>query len=192
MMHTRRLLFLSPVLVLGLFAASPDKPITVTINASTGPAHSKGTDCLGWGNQTGDTITATFSSTLKPVTHTGSSVTYRLKAGAVNASITTATGTTTFTNTTPWRMVVYVNGPVILDLSGRDPDGALIDVASYLAPGSYGHIVFKHAEEFKPTSQSLTANNVSPNQESSMSYTDRKACGSNRNVGMAISGTIAN
>jgi hypothetical protein len=191
-MHTRRLLFLSPVLVLGLFAASPDKSITVTFNMSTGPAQTKGTDCLGWGNQTGDTISATFSTALKPVAHNGSSVSYRLKPGAVNASINGATGASTFTNTTPWRMVVYFGDPQVLQIDGRDPSGASITVLAYLAPKSYKHTVVKHAEEFSPTSQSLTANNISPEQESGMSYTDRKACGSDKGVAMAISGTIGN
>lgn len=153
-MFLRRGLLSAALFTMGLcplVAAS----ITYTISGAVGPVLSGG-DPLGAAGKAGS-VTAVVGSTLKPMSHTKTSATYKLPAGAVtvhlggqNISAKTSTVKYTFPPAGPDTMVITATGTV------EGISGTVVGTVS-LAKGSFTHLVTKHPQKFTPSPQNLTA-----------------------------------
>ena len=148
-----------------LMAAS----ITYTISGTVGPVLS-GSDPLGADGKSGS-VTAVVGTTLKPKTHTKTSATYKLPAGAVTVhlagksfSAKTSTLKYTFPPAGPDTMVFTATGSI------DGFTGTVVGTVS-LAKGSLTHLVTKHPQKFTPSPQTLTAATTAGGPGSQIKYT---------------------
>src|SRR5579864_4955414 len=105
--------------------------LTITIKGTIGPILS-GSDPLGFDGQSG-TVTVLASESLSPTSHTTTSATYTLPAGAIKVS----EGTNKFTTKSPSKMIINLTSTAdILTLIASGPNGLLITDKTFLKAGS--------------------------------------------------------
>lgn len=170
MFPRRRFLSLSAgVLVLGLCPLMAAN-ITYTITGTLGPILS-GSDPLGANGETG-TLTAVVSTSLTPTSHTSTSATYTLPAGAITVNIggtiygTTGTSTLKYTFPAAGPDTMVITTTVSVD----GLSGTVVGTAS-LAKGSFTSAVTKHPQKFKPSPQTLKAATKAGGAGSQVKYT---------------------
>jgi hypothetical protein len=126
--------------------------LTITLKGTLGPVLS-GTDPLGLNGQSG-TVKVMASESLSPTTHTSTSATYTLPAGA----ITVTAGSNHFTTTSPSKMIINLMTTAdTLTLIASGPSGLVITDTTFLKAGSWTTAVLKHPTVFKPSPQKLTS-----------------------------------
>ena len=165
----RRLFSFATVLMLGvcpLLAAT----VTYTISGTLGPVLS-GTDPVGANGKSG-TLIATVSTSLIPISHTATSATYRLPAGAVTVVI----GTTTYASTGPsfLKYIVPAIGRDRLIMSSQITQAGITGTVTgtvSLRKGSFTSAVLKHPTKFTPSPQAVTAATVAGGPGSQVKYT---------------------
>lgn len=165
----RRLLLFAIVLLLGtcpLLAAS----ITYTINGTLGPVLS-GRDPLGANGESG-VLTAVANTTLVPTSHTATSATYTLPAGAITVTIGSTTYATTGTSTMKYTFPAAGPDNMIFTttVSINGINGTVVGTAA-LAKGSITRAVLKHPTRFKPFPQTLTPATKAGGTGSQVKYT---------------------
>jgi len=159
-MLRRSALVLIAVVVLGgavwaqsidVTAVSPaTHTLTITIKGTIEPILS-GSDPLGLDGKSG-TIKIMASESLSPTTHTATSATYTLPAGAV----TVTAGGKKFTTKSPSKMVIHLMSTAnTLTLIVNGPDGAVVTDTTFLKTGSWTTAVLKHPGVFTPSPQTL-------------------------------------
>jgi len=148
-----------------LMAAS----ITYTISGTVGPVLS-GSDILGANGKSGS-VTAVIGPLRVPTSHTKTSATYKLPAGAVTVSLGGKSYTAkasklkyTFPAAGPDTMVF--TAPITVD----GLSGTVVGTAS-LAKGSFTSLVTKHPHKFTPSPQPLTAATTAGGPGSQVQYT---------------------
>jgi len=159
-MLRRSALVLIAVVVLGgavwaqsidVTAVSPaTHTLTITIKGTIEPILS-GSDPLGLDGKSG-TIKIMASESLSPTTHTATSATYTLPAGAV----TVTAGGKKFTTKSPSKMIIHLMSTAdTLTLIVNGPDGAVVTDTTFLKTGSWTTAVLKHPGVFTPSPQTL-------------------------------------
>jgi hypothetical protein len=124
--------------------------LTITIKGTIEPILS-GSDPLGLDGKSG-TITIMASESLSPTTHTATSATYTLPAGAV----TVKAGGKKFTTKSPSKMIIHLMSTAdTLTLIVNGPDGAVVTDTTFLKTGSWTTAVLKHPGVFTPSPQTL-------------------------------------
>lgn len=128
--------------------------ITYTLSGTLGPVLS-GSDYLGANGQSG-VLTAKASTTLVPTSHTATSATYKLPAGAITVVIGGTTYATTGTSTLKYTFPAAGPDTMVITtaISVGGLSGTVVGTAS-LAKGSF--TVTRHPQRFKPSPQTLTA-----------------------------------
>jgi hypothetical protein len=167
-MFLRRGLLSAAVLTIGLcplVAAS----ITYTISGTAGPVLS-GSDPLRADGKSGNVV-AVVSATLKPKSHTATSATYKLPAGAVKVTLggksyTAKASTLKYTFPAAGPDTMVFTAPVTAD----GVSGTVVGTVS-LAKGSFTHLVDKHPQKFTPSPQPLTAATTAGGPGSQIKYT---------------------
>ncbi len=155
-MELRRRLLLGTVLVFVLCPLLAATNINYTITGTLGPVLS-GSDPLGANGQSG-TLTAVVSTTLTPTSHTATSATYTLPAGAITVVIGGTTYGTTGTSTLKYNLPASGRATMVITstISVSGLKGTVVGTAS-LSHGSFPKSVLKHPAKFSPTPQTLTA-----------------------------------
>jgi hypothetical protein len=155
-MQAKRRWLLITVLMLALCPLLAAADITYTISGTLGPILS-GSDPLGANGENG-TLTATFSPTLTATSHTSTSATYTLPAGAILVDIGGTIYETVGTSTMKYN--IPSSGPDTIVITSKvnvdGIDGTVVGTAS-LAHGSFKSAALKHPTTFTPASQTLTA-----------------------------------
>jgi len=167
-MYIRRGFLLSAAaLVLGispLMAAT----ITYTIKGTIGPVLA-GSDYLSANGKSG-TLTAKANTLAVPTSHTATSATYKLPAGAITVVIG---GTSYQTGASTLKYTFPAAGPdtmvITTAISDNGLNGTVVGTAS-LAKGSFTSAVIKHPQKFKPSPQALTAATTASGPGSKVKY----------------------
>ncbi len=124
--------------------------LTISIKGTVGPILS-GSDPLGLDGKSGK-VTVLASESLSPKSHTATSATYSLPAGAV----TVTAGGKKFTTKSPSKMVINLTSTAdTLTLIVSGPDGSVVTDTTFLKTGSWTAAVLKHPGVFKPSPQTL-------------------------------------
>jgi hypothetical protein len=128
------------------------KTLTITIKGTIGPILS-GSDPLGLDGLSAK-VTILASESLSPISHTATSATYKLPAGAISVTA----GSNKFKNKSPAKMTIALTKTAdTMTLALTGPDGIVITDATFLKVGSWTTAVLKHPTTFSPTPQRLTA-----------------------------------
>jgi hypothetical protein len=147
-MHLRRIQLLSLVLVLGLcpiFAHAAN--ITYNLNGTLDPNLNNGPDCLSAAGTTA-TASATIKSTATPESTTSDSATYKLPPKSVTATV----GTTSFTNSSAWKMKVTVTSSHdSITFSGTGPSTSHVTAVAYLPKGTFTNGALTHPQAISGT-----------------------------------------
>lgn len=133
----------------------PPTTLTIVIEGTAGPVIS-GTDPFGVNGKSA-TVTVLVSETIKPKSHTTSSATYRVPAGAVTVDL----NGNSYQSTSPSKMTVKLGSKAdkLVLTSAISVEGLTLDVGvtASLASGSWSSGVLKHPEPFAPSPQTLTS-----------------------------------
>lgn len=162
--------------------------ITYTISGTLGPVLS-GSDPLGADGESG-VLTIVASTSLTPTSHTSTSATYTLPAGAITVVIggvpygTTGTSTLKYSFPAAGPDTMVVTSTVSVDAL----KGTVVGTAS-LAKGSFTTAVTKHPQKFKPSPQTLTAATKAGGPGSQIEYTVKILGGS---TVLGLTGTASN
>jgi hypothetical protein len=132
-------------------AASPaTHTLTITIKGTVEPILS-GSDPLGLDGKSG-VVTVMASESLSPTTHTATSATYTLPAGA----ITVTAGGQKFTTKSTSKMIVRLMSTAdTLTLILTGPQSVMVTDTTFLKTGSWTTAVLKHPGVFSPSPQTL-------------------------------------
>jgi hypothetical protein len=142
------------------------KTLNIILKGTLGPILS-GSDPLGLNGQSG-TVTVMASESLSPKTHTSTSATYKLPAGA----ITVMAGSYKFTTTSPSKMIVKLTSTAdTLTLIVAGPSGLMVTETTFLKTGSWTTAVLKHPTVFKPSPQKLTSAKTATGPGCKIKYT---------------------
>jgi hypothetical protein len=135
-------------------AASPTThTLTISIKGTLGPILS-GSDPLGLDGKSG-TVTVMVSESKSPTSHTATSATYTLPAGAVTVSA----GGKKFTTKSPSKMIINLTSTadILTLIVTNTKNGLLVTDTTFLKAGSWTNAVLKHPGVFKPSPQKLTS-----------------------------------
>jgi len=134
-------------------AVSPaSHTLTITIKGTIEPIL-LGSDPLGLDGKSG-VVTLLASESLSPTSHTSTSATYKLPAGA----ITVTAGGKKFTTKSPSKMIINLTSTAdTLTLILTGPQSAMVTDTTYLKTGSWTTAVLKHPGVFSPSPQKLTS-----------------------------------
>lgn len=153
----KRLWLLVAILMLALCPLLAAADVTYTFNGVLGPVLS-GPDPLG-ANGESLVVTATVSSTLKPMKHTADSATYKVPAGAITWKINGTTYETKRESTLKYTLPA--SGKDIVEITSTvTTDGFTITLVCTvsLAHGSFPKApTLEHPAEFSPSPQALVA-----------------------------------
>ena len=126
--------------------------LTITIKGTIEPIL-LGSDPLGLDGKSG-VVTLLASESLSPTSHTSTSATYKLPAGA----ITVTAGGKKFTTKSPSKMIINLTSTAdTLTLILTGPQSAMVTDTTYLKTGSWTTAVLKHPGVFSPSPQKLTS-----------------------------------
>ncbi len=140
--------------------------LTITIKGTIEPILS-GSDPLGLDGKSG-VIKLLASESLKPTSHTSTSATYKLPAGA----ITVTAGGKKFTTNSPSKMIVKLTSTAdTLTLILTGPDSAVVTDTTYLKANSWTTAVLKHPGVFSPSPQKLTSATTASGPGCKVKYT---------------------
>ncbi len=140
--------------------------LTITIKGTIGPILS-GSDPLGFDGKSG-MVTVLASESLSPTSHTTTSATYTLPAGAIKVS----EGTNKFTTKSPSKMIINLASTAdTLTLIASGPNGLLITDKTFLKAGSWTTAILKHPGVFKPSPQTLTSAKTATGPGCKVKYT---------------------
>ena len=134
-------------------AVSPaSHTLTITIKGTIEPIL-LGSDPLGLDGKSG-VVTLLASESLSPTSHTSTSATYKLPAGA----ITVTAGGKKFTTKSPSKMIINLTSTAdTLTLILTGPQSAMVTDTTYLKANSWTTAVLKHPGVFSPSPQKLTS-----------------------------------
>jgi len=126
--------------------------LTITIKGTIEPIL-LGSDPLGLDGKSG-VVTLLASESLSPTSHTSTSATYKLPAGA----ITVTAGGKKFTTKSPSKMIINLTSTAdTLTLILTGPQSAMVTDTTYLKANSWTTAVLKHPGVFSPSPQKLTS-----------------------------------
>jgi hypothetical protein len=124
--------------------------LTITIKGTIEPVLS-GLDPLGLDGKSG-VLTILASESLSPTTHTATSATYTLPAGAV----TVTAGGNKFKTKSPSKMIIHLTSTAdTLTLIVAGPQSSVVTDTTFLKAGSWTTAVLQHPGVFKPSPQTL-------------------------------------
>jgi len=140
--------------------------LTITIKGTIEPILS-GSDPLGLDGKSG-VVTLMASESLSPTSHTSTSATYKLPAGA----ITVTAGGKKFTTKSPSKMIIKLTSTAdTLTLILTGPDSAVVTDTTYLKANSWTTAVLKHPGVFSPSPQKLTSATTASGPGCKVKYT---------------------
>ena len=140
--------------------------LTITIKGTIEPILS-GSDPLGLDGKSG-IVTVLASESLSPTSHTSTSATYKLPAGA----ITVTAGGKKFTTKSPSNMIIKLMSTAdTLTLILKGPESAVVTDTTYLKTGSWTTAVLKHPGVFSPSPQKLTSATTASGPGCKVKYT---------------------
>ena len=140
--------------------------LTITIKGTIEPILS-GSDPLGLDGKSG-VVTLMASESLSPTSHTTTSATYKLPAGA----ITVTAGGKKFTTKSPSKMIINLTSTAdTLTLILTGPESAVVTDTTYLKTGSWTTAVLKHPGVFSPSPQKLTSATTASGPGCKVKYT---------------------
>jgi len=140
--------------------------LTITIKGTIEPILS-GSDPLGLDGKSG-VVTLMASESLSPTSHTSTSATYKLPAGA----ITVTAGGKKFTTKSPSKMIIKLMSTAdTLTLILKGPESAVVTDTTYLKTGSWTTAVLKHPGVFSPSPQKLTSATTASGPGCKVKYT---------------------
>jgi len=140
--------------------------LTITIKGTIEPILS-GSDPLGLDGKSG-VVTLMASESLSPTSHTSTSATYKLPAGA----ITVTAGGKKFTTKSPSKMIINLMSTAdTLTLILKGPESAVVTDTTYLRTGSWTTAVLKHPGVFSPSPQKLTSATTASGPGCKVKYT---------------------
>jgi len=140
--------------------------LTITIKGTIEPILS-GSDPLGLDGKSG-VVTLMASESLSPTSHTSTSATYKLPAGA----ITVTAGGKKFTTKSPSKMIIKLTSTAdTLTLILTGPESAVVTDTTYLKANSWTTAVLKHPGVFSPSPQKLTSATTASGPGCKVKYT---------------------
>lgn len=140
--------------------------LTITIKGTIEPILS-GSDPLGLDGKSG-VVKLLASESLSPKSHTSTSATYKLPAGA----ITVTAGGKKFTTKSPSKMIIKLTSTAdTLTLILTGPDSAVVTDTTYLKANSWTTAVLKHPGVFSPSPQKLTSATTASGPGCKVKYT---------------------
>ena len=140
--------------------------LTITIKGTIEPILS-GSDPLGLDGKSG-VVTLLASESLSPTSHTSTSATYKLPAGA----ITVTAGGKKFTTKSPSKMIIKLTSTAdTLTLILTGPESAVVTDTTYLKTNSWTTAVLKHPGVFSPSPQKLTSATTASGPGCKVKYT---------------------
>jgi len=140
--------------------------LTITIKGTIEPILS-GSDPLGLDGKSG-VVTLMASESLSPTSHTTTSATYKLPAGA----ITVTAGGKKFTSKSPSKMIINLTSTAdTLTLILTGPESAVVTDTTYLKANSWTTAVLKHPGVFSPSPQKLTSATTASGPGCKVKYT---------------------
>jgi hypothetical protein len=140
--------------------------LTITIKGTIEPILS-GSDPLGLDGKSG-VVTLLASESLSPTSHTSTSATYKLPAGA----ITVTAGGKKFTTKSPSKMIIKLTSTAdTLTLILTGPESAVVTDTTYLKANSWTTAVLKHPGVFSPSPQKLTSATTASGPGCKVKYT---------------------
>jgi len=140
--------------------------LTITIKGTIEPILS-GSDPLGLDGKSG-VVTLMASESLSPTSHTTTSATYKLPAGA----ITVTAGGKKFTTKSPSKMIIKLTSTAdTLTLILTGPESAVVTDTTYLKANSWTTAVLKHPGVFSPSPQKLTSATTASGPGCKVKYT---------------------
>lgn len=140
--------------------------LTITIKGTIEPILS-GSDPLGLDGKSG-VVTLMASESLSPTSHTSTSATYKLPAGA----ITVTAGGKKFTTKSPSKMIIKLTSTAdTLTLILTGPESAVVTDTTYLKTNSWTTAVLKHPGVFSPSPQKLTSATTASGPGCKVKYT---------------------
>jgi hypothetical protein len=186
-MYNGRFLVASAVLALGLsccpaWGASPHTTLTMSISGNLGKILA-GKDPIGGTGKSG-VVQVAINESLSPVSHTATSVTYKLPPGSVSSGGSTAKG-----GPTTMKISMPASGPVTINFSGSvtiDSITSHVTATVVLEHGSFPSSIFKHPVGFK-SPQTLSPAKTSGGAGSKVSYT----APFNSKTVLALGGTVS-
>ena len=140
--------------------------LTITIKGTIEPIL-LGSDPLGLDGKSG-VVTLLASESLSPTSHTSTSATYKLPAGA----ITVTAGGKKFTTKSPSKMIINLTSTAdTLTLILTGPQSAMVTDTTYLKANSWTTAVLKHPGVFSPSPQKLTSATTASGPGCKVKYT---------------------
>lgn len=140
--------------------------LTITLKGTIMPILS-GSDPLGLDGKSG-VVTVLASESLSPTSHTTTSATYTLPAGA----ITVTAGGKKFTTKSPSKMIVRLLSTAdTLTLILTGPQSVMVTDTTFLKVGSWTTAVLKHPGVFTPSPQTLKSATTASGPGCKVKYT---------------------